>query len=130
VDGNSFDWPATLVAGCRRRDAELLRKFGVLRAPPEASAALLRACKARWANCQFDELNIAIDSIDDQRLFRAVQGVVGEVRVVRRRGYRQLSKPDELRVLRWFLAVRELEIDGLRLHRCLIGWCRVLGWPQ
>jgi hypothetical protein len=124
------DWPRRLVAATRRQDAQVLRQYGPLVPPGEATAQLLRACKARWPLANFDELNVAIDAIDDQRLFRAVEGVVGPVKVIGRRYQQQIGKDGERAVWRWFLGIAEIEVDGLMLHRDAVGWCRIKGWLQ
>jgi hypothetical protein len=125
---HDLDWPRRLVAATRRQDAAVLRKYGPLHAPGEASAALLRALKRRWPTDTFDELNIATAAPYEPVLRDTVEGVIGRAGIVGRPP--RLDRDNERDLWRWFLGIAEIEIDGLRLHRDAIGWCRVQGWLQ
>jgi hypothetical protein len=101
-----FNWPAHMAATTRRDDALLLQRHGVLTAADRASASLLWALAERWPRDKFDEINIGVEAPFNRPMKRAVEGVIGAVRIRRRGGGPRLSAQNERDVLRWMLAHR------------------------
>jgi hypothetical protein len=127
-----YHWPLQMAKKTARDDAQLLRRHGLLVADDRASAALLWALAARWPRDKFDELNIGIEAPYDRQMRRAVEGIIGAVRM-RNCGGPRLSARNERDLVRWMLGVVGRPIDGLVLVREPIGWCDVVsagrwGW--
>ncbi len=121
-----FNWPAHVAAKTRRDDAALLARHGVLTAADRASAALLWALAAKWPTDKFDEINIGTEAPYNRSMKRAVEGVIGAMRIRQSGGGPRLSAQNERDVLRWMLGIVGRPIDGLVLVRDPIGWCDAL----
>jgi hypothetical protein len=121
-----YCWPVEMAARTRREDAQLLRHYGPLLRSDQSSAALLWALAAKWPTNKFDEINIGVEAPYNRAMKRAVEAVIGAVRIRQSGGGPRLSARNERDLVRWFLGIIDRPIDGLVLVRDPIGWCDVL----